>query len=71
MSDYLIPFPEALEYIRKRALAYGVTKLAREIGVGRRTLYKALRLEGNPKFRTLYKATEILGIKLLIKPYKE
>ncbi len=37
------------------ARAKGMTQLARETGLGRKSLYKALSPEGNPEFSTLFK----------------
>ena len=44
--------------------AKGMTQLARETGLGRESLYKALSGEGNPSFATLLKVMSALGIKL-------
>lgn len=46
------------------ARAKGMTQLARETGLGRESLYKALSGEGNPSFATLLKVMSALGIKL-------
>ena len=46
------------------ARARGMTALARETGLGRDTLYKALSGEGNPSFSTVLKVTRALGLKL-------
>lgn len=46
------------------ARAKGMTALARETGMGRESLYKALSSEGNPSFATILKVTTALGIKL-------
>jgi probable addiction module antidote protein len=43
------------------ARARGMTALARETGLGRDTLYKALSSEGNPSFGTLLKVTAPWG----------
>jgi probable addiction module antidote protein len=39
-----------------------MTKLAREIGAGRNTLYKGLRRGGNPSFATIVQVLHALGI---------
>ncbi len=44
--------------------AKGMTQLARETGLGRESLYKALSGEGNPSFATILKVIAALGIKL-------
>jgi probable addiction module antidote protein len=46
------------------ARAKGMTQLAKETGLGRESLYKALSGEGNPSFATILKVTNALGIKL-------
>jgi probable addiction module antidote protein len=46
------------------ARAKGMTQLARETGLGRESLYKALSGEGNPSFATILKVSRALGIKL-------
>ncbi|MGF6691020.1 addiction module antidote protein [Pseudomonas sp. D(2018)] len=46
------------------ARAKGMTQLARDTGLGRESLYKALSGEGNPSFATILKVTRALGIKL-------
>ncbi|MBZ0097354.1 MAG: putative addiction module antidote protein [Sulfuricella sp.] len=46
------------------ARAKGMSQLARETGLGRESLYKALSGEGNPSFATILKVMHALGIKL-------
>lgn len=46
------------------ARAKGMTQLARETGLSRESLYKALSSEGNPEFATVLKVVKALGIKL-------
>ena len=46
------------------ARAKGMTQLAKETGLGRESLYKALSGEGNPSFATILKVASALGIKL-------
>lgn len=46
------------------ARAKGMTQLARETGLGRESLYKALSGEGNPSFATILKVMRALDIKL-------
>ncbi len=46
------------------ARARGMTQLARETGLRRESLYKALSSEGNPEFGTILKVVRALGIKL-------
>ena len=46
------------------ARAKGMTEIAREAGLGRESLYKALSPEGNPEFATILKVMNALGLKL-------
>jgi len=46
------------------ARASGMTAIARETGLGRESLYKALSPEGNPEFATVLKVLHSLGLKL-------
>lgn len=46
------------------ARAQGMTRIARETGLGRESLYKALSPEGNPEFSTVLKVVRALGLRL-------
>ena len=46
----------------------GMTKVAKETGLNRESLYRALREDGNPKIDTFYKVLHAVGIKLLATP---
>jgi probable addiction module antidote protein len=46
------------------ARAKGITQIARETGLGRESLYKALSTEGNPEFATILKVVKALGLRL-------
>lgn len=46
------------------ARARGMTQLAKDTGLGRESLYKALSGEGNPSFATILKVTRALGLRL-------
>ena len=46
------------------ARAKGMTDIARETGLGRESLYKALSPEGNPEFSTVLKVVKALGLQL-------
>jgi probable addiction module antidote protein len=46
------------------ARAKGMAQLARDTGLGRESLYKALSAEGNPEFATVLKVIRALGLKL-------
>ena len=46
------------------ARARGMAQLARDTGLSREGLYKALSPEGNPEFSTVVKVIHALGLKL-------
>ena len=50
------------------ARSKGMTHVAREAGLGRESLYKALSLEGNPEFATVLKVLQVLGLRLHVVP---
>jgi probable addiction module antidote protein len=53
------------------ARARGMTTVAREAGVTREALYKALSEDGDPKLSTLLGVTKALGVRLKAAPAKE
>jgi len=50
------------------ARAKGMSALARETGLGRESLYKALSPEGNPQLGTILKVAKALGLELSVRP---
>ena len=46
------------------ARAKGMTKVAKDAGLSRESLYRALSAEGNPSFATVLKVARALGVKL-------
>mgnify|MGYP003383676167 FL=1 len=50
------------------ARAKGMTQVAREAGLGRESLYKALSSTGNPEFSTILKVVHALGLRLRASP---
>src|SRR3972149_4722212 len=48
------------------ARAKGMTQVARDAGLGRESLYKALSADGNPEFATVLKVIHALGLKLKV-----
>lgn len=46
------------------ARAKGMAQIARETGLGRESLYKALSADGNPEFATVLKIVRALGLRL-------
>ncbi len=46
------------------ARARGMSQVARETGLARESLYKALSPDGNPEFATIMKVIKALGFKL-------
>jgi probable addiction module antidote protein len=50
------------------ARARGMAQMARDTGLGRESLYKALSGEGNPEFATIMKVVKALGLQLHASP---
>ena len=50
------------------AKARGMSQLARDTGMSRESLYKALSGEGNPEFATVMKVVKALGFQLHATP---
>ncbi|MDJ0682514.1 MAG: putative addiction module antidote protein [Xenococcaceae cyanobacterium MO_167.B52] len=50
------------------ARSKGMTHIARETGLGRESLYKALSSEGNPEFATVLKVIQALDLRLRVTP---
>ena len=48
------------------ARAKGMTAVARETGLGRQSLYKALSPEGHPEFATVLTVIRALGLKMTV-----
>ena len=46
------------------ARAKGMSEVARQAGLGRESLYKALSPDGNPEFATILRVVKALGIRL-------
>ena len=53
------------------ARARGMTQLAKDTGLGRESLYKALSGSGNPSFDTIMKVTKAFGLKLRVEAMGE
>ena len=50
------------------ARARGLTQIARDSGVTRESLYRALGENGNPEFTTVLKVVDALGMRLRTRP---
>jgi probable addiction module antidote protein len=50
------------------ARARGMSQIAKDSGLSRESLYKALGAEGNPEFGTILRVLQALGLKLSIQP---
>jgi probable addiction module antidote protein len=48
------------------ARAKGMSQIAKDAGLGRESLYKALSPEGNPEFATVLKVLRALGLKFKV-----
>ncbi|WP_395679448.1 addiction module antidote protein [Dokdonella sp.] len=59
------PDPEMfLTAVRTAARARGMTQLAKDSGLGRESLYKALAVGAKPRYDTILKVTRALGVRL-------
>ena len=56
-------FIVALGHLAKKQ---GMAKVAKKAGLNRESLYKALTVEGNPRFSTVNKVIKALGCKLAV-----
>lgn len=50
------------------ARARGMTEIAKAAGLSRESLYKALRPNSHPRFETVMKVCQALGVKLVAQP---
>jgi probable addiction module antidote protein len=50
------------------ARARGMTEVARESGMARESLYKALRPESSPRLETVMKVMKAFGVRLVVQP---
>ncbi|WP_079212852.1 addiction module antidote protein [Brucella pituitosa] len=50
------------------AKARGITEVARQTGLSRQAIYKALDVDGNPALGTISKVADALGFKLSLVP---
>jgi probable addiction module antidote protein len=50
------------------ARAKGMTRISKQTGLGRESLYKALSENGNPEFATVLKVIKALGLQLHVVP---
>jgi probable addiction module antidote protein len=57
-----------LTAVRDVARARGMTQLAKDAGLGRESLYKALTPGAKPRYDTLLKLLHALGVKLTASP---
>ena len=46
------------------ARSRGMSKIAKELNLDRKGLYKSLAPEGNPSFKTVFKLLDILGLQI-------
>ena len=53
-----------LQAIRTAARARGMSQLARDAGLGRESLYKALAPGAKPRYDTMLKLVQALGVRL-------
>lgn len=72
LDVWLSDFPEDAAGIARAlgdiARARGMTHVAKEAGLSRESLYRALSKDGNPSFATVLRVTKALGVKLHAEP---
>ncbi len=59
-------FESLIAAIGNAAKAKGMSEIARKTEMSRQNLYKALSVNGSPKFETVWKVIEALGFKLAV-----
>jgi probable addiction module antidote protein len=59
---------ELLRALGHVAKARGITQIAEASGLGRESLYKALRPGAKPRFETLARVCQAVGVKLVAMP---
>lgn len=59
---------EVLLAIKNVTQAHNVASVARDAGLSRPSLYKALAEDGNPQFSTIQKVIEAVGLRLRVEP---
>ena len=60
--EYLLSTIDAI------ARSKGMTKLAKELKLSRKGLYKSLAPDGNPSFKTVFKLIDLLGLQIKLMP---
>lgn len=53
--------------LRHLAMAHGIAKVARKVGLERESLYRVLSAKGNPRLTTLMAVIRALGLSLTLK----
>jgi probable addiction module antidote protein len=53
------------------ARARGMSEIARESGLSRESLYRALSPDGNPEFNTILRVVRSMGLRLSTTPIEE
>lgn len=68
LDAWLTDFPDDAAGIARAlgdiARARGMSQVAKEAGLSRENLYRALSAEGNPSFATVLKVAKALGVRL-------
>lgn len=60
--------PGELAHALGRLRARGRAQIAKDAGIGREALYKALRADASPRFDTIARVCKALGVKLTVVP---
>ena len=63
-THLLVPLAHRVSLLRLVANQEGMSQVAKDAGLSRESLYRALSAEGNPSFATVLKVARALGVKL-------
>ena len=70
LDAWLDEFPDDVSGIARAvgdiARAKGMTQVAKDAGLSRESLYRALSEEGNPSFSTILKVLKAVGLRLTV-----
>lgn len=70
INEFLAEADSAMlaEVMLVAAKAKGMTEVASKAGIARESLYKALRPESQPRFDTILKVLNAIGLRLVVQP---
>ena len=66
--NFSLGYNDFLQALSDVTRAKGMQEVAQKTGLGRESLYKALKLNSKPRMETIYKVLQALNIKLELVP---